>query len=192
MSVTTASSALSSLNPYEALRRMNGATSTQAEAATSGSGGASSIVSISSQARQRLEMDAQDQATEAAAVAAGEVPLRHLALPDWFADYTPVILQSADMSNGPVSIASTYQKGYEMQRDHPQETSEYSQRVSAIYQQLLQDNGVGDKVSHYQAMHEDKALSQDLRRQFHEALANDPQAQKLRATLGISLPNLTA
>ena len=30
MSVTTASSALSSLNPYEALRRMNGATSTQA------------------------------------------------------------------------------------------------------------------------------------------------------------------
>ena len=191
MSVTATSSALSSLSPYEALRRMNGA-STPADATASGSGTASSIVSISPQARQRLEMDAQDRATEAAAVAAGEVPLRHLAMPDWFADYTPVVLQSADMSNGPVSIASTYKKGYELQRDHPQETSEYGQRVSSIYQQLLQDNGIGGTVSHYQAMHEDTARSQDLRRQFHEALANDPQAQKLRATLGISLPNLKA
>lgn len=191
MTIAATSSALSSLSPYEALRRLNGG-GARADTAATGSASPSSVVSLSSQARQRLATETQDRAVEAAAVAAGEVPLRQLALPDWFADYTPVVLQSADMSNGPASIASAYAKGYELQRDHPQETSAYSQRVSAIYQQLLKDNGIGTTVSHYQAMHEYPALSQDLQRQFHEALANDPQARQLRAILGLSLPNLTA
>jgi hypothetical protein len=191
MAIAATATSLSPLSPYEALRRINGTTRGNIAATSSGTT-PSSVVSLSPQARQRLAAENQDQAVEAAAVAAGEVPLRHLAMPDWFADYTPVVLQSADMSNGPVSIASTYAKGYEIQRDHPQETSAYSQRVSSLYQQVLQENGIGTTVSHYQAMHEDASLSQDLRRQFHEALASDPQAQQLRAALGITLPDLTA
>lgn len=184
----TATSSLSSLSPYEALRRINGANSGTGSA-TAGSDASSSVVTISSQAQQRLAAETRNSTTEAAAVAAGGVPLRQLALPDWFAGYVPAAME---LSNGAANVASSGGKGSDLQQGRTEEVSAYSQRVSSLYQQVLQDNGVGTTVSHYQAMHEDKALSQDLRRQFHQALANDPKAQQLRVALGISLPDLSA
>lgn len=184
MAIAATSSALSSLSPYEALRRING-TNGGANTATEDGDVSSSMVSISPQARQRLAAEAQDRTTEAAAVAAGEVPLQQLALPDWYAEYAPAAM---NLSNGTVSSGGS---GSDLQQDRSEDMSAYSQRVASLYQQVLQDNGVGTTVSHYQATHEDKALSQDLRRQFHQALANDPQAQQLRLTLGIGLPDLS-
>jgi len=188
MVITATSSPISSLSPYEALRRSNGAKGGTGSA-TAGSDTSSSVVTISSQAQQRLAAETTDRTTEAAAVATGEVPLRQLALPDWFAGYVPAAME---LSNGAANIASSGGKGSDLQQERSEEVSAYSQRVASLYQQVLQDNGVGTTISHYQAMHEDKALSQDLRRQFHQALANDPQAQQLRITLGISLPDLSA